>query len=441
MWGQISASGCWELEFGSPRVLFVAAGKWPLILRVLYTLLAASLSGIILILNLRAYSPGDLETTVAQLAFLKEAMVQGAADRMQDVYPEGYVFTWALYGAASARASSGLGSDDPRRSSLFQEALEAVAHVESETARSTFDDDLEPEFGAFYASWSLYLRAEVIRGAGMHYMSTSMLKKFERDCQVFASALQKSGTPFLPSYTLAAWPGDTAVGIAALGIHDKILSPRFAATIESWVRDVRLRLDNDLHAITHEADADSGMPAGGVRGSTLALVSRVLVEADPEFARQQYTVLRSSFVDYTWGVPGVREYPRGVDGTGDVDSGPIFLGFSAPAVIVGAAAAVVHGDKDLANTLFGAVEVGGAPLQLEGRRRYLVGVMPVADAFIAWARSPTPQSGSNSGRREAAIWEPILPRWWAGPAHVISVVAVGLLLFPVLRFKAARATY
>jgi hypothetical protein len=218
-----------------------------------------------------------------------------------------------------------------------------------------------------------------------------------------------------------------------------VLSPRFGETIAAWVLAARQRLDPDLGAVSHAADADSGRPWGGVRGSNLALVSRVLIDADAVFARGQYTILRSSFVDYKWGVPGVREYPHGFAGAGDIDSGPIFLGFSGPAVVVGAAAAGVHGDARLARTLLGAVEVGGMPFQVSATRRYLAGAMPVGDAFIAWARSPTPGDVREGEARGEVLWDPLISRWWAAPAHLVSAVLVSLLLLPVVRLVRTRS--
>jgi hypothetical protein len=159
-----------------------------------------------------------------------------------------------------------------------------------------------------------------------------------------------------------------------------------------------------------------------VRGGSLALMSRVLVDADPDFAREQYSILRSSFVDYRLGMPGVREYPHGVEGTGDVDSGPLVLGFAGPAVVVGPAAARVHGDLEVANVLLGVVEAFGFPLQFRGRRSYAGGLLPVGDAFLAWARaSALPETGTGDD------WTRILPRAWYMPFHLFAVFVSGLV--------------
>jgi hypothetical protein len=137
---------------------------------------------------------------------------------------------------------------------------------------------------------------------------------------------------------------------------------------------------------------------------------------DPSLARQQYDILRENFVSYTWGVPGVREYPHGVDGPGDIDSGPIVLGFSGPATVVGAGAAIANGDEDLATALLATAEVAGFPIEIAGRRRYAGGYLPVGDAFLAWARSAPPAP--------RAPYPPLVPWWWRLPVHALSL-AVG----------------
>jgi hypothetical protein len=389
--------------------------------------LAAAVPAVLFLalLNLRAYLPGDEGTVLAQLRFLGNSLQVNGGERMQQIFPEGYVFTWALYGLASTQAAQGLPEGDPRRAELLERSRSAVAHVVSSRARSTFPDELDPPGGAFYNSWSLYLRANYIRAVGVNRIPSSVLLDFERDCDAFSAALERSSDPFLPSYFGAAWPADVSEGIAALSIHDRITSPRYVAVIQHWVEKARRRLDPGLHTLSHAADATTGAPRGGVRGSSLALMSRVLVEASPDLAREQYAMLRSQFVDYQWGVPGIREFPKGKRGPPDIDSGPLILGYSGPAVVVGAAAARIHGDESLARALLGAVEVAGLPVEWRGERRYAGGALPLGDAFVAWARSTPPPS-------EPVRWARAIPWWWRFPAHALSLALAVLLLLPGL---------
>jgi hypothetical protein len=378
--------------------------------------------GFLLLLNVRLHQPGGSSTVHAQLRYLEGKLDEGGAEEMQTLFPEGYVFTWALYGLASARLAGEVGPGDERRPHLLAETRRALAAVRSETGRAPFEREMVPQYGVFYASWSLYLLAEYVRAAGASALAPAELQEFTRACDQFAQALATYRSPFLESYPEQVWPADAAPGIAALGIHDAVLAPRYRETIRRWVADARAQADPGTGALTHAAEPISGRPRGGVRGESLALMSRLLVDADPQFARDQYALLRKHFVDDVLGVPGVREYPHGVDGEADMDTGPLLFGFSGPAIVVGAAAARVNGDDATANALLGGVEMVGLPVQLGGRRFYAGGRLPVGDAFIAWARTAPPAASGHQS------WEP-LSRWWFVPFHALSALIASALIW------------
>jgi hypothetical protein len=380
-------------------------------------------SAIILLLaltNFRLYSPGRTDTAMSQLYFLKQSLSEGGAERMQTLFPEGYLFTWALYGLTSANVARSLPPDDPRRTEALRAAREAVTHLDTAAAKGTFVADMTPRYGAFYASWSLYLRSAVLRASGPADPAPFDRVRFERDCDDFAGALSSSESPFLDSYPSAAWPVDTAVGVAALAIADPYLGHRHKATIAGWVARARQHRDLRTGALSHTATPE-GHPAGGPRGGSLAMMSYVLADVDPVFAREQYAALRKYFVDYRWGIPAVREYPHGVNGPSDVDSGPLVMGFSGPASVLGAGAAIANGDHTLASTLLATIEMVGMPVELGGSRQYAGGYLPVGDGFLAWARSAPPPP--------TAVYPTIIPPGWRLLVHALSLLVAGALAF------------
>ena len=134
-----------------------------------------------------------------------------------------------------------------------------------------------------------------------------------------------------------------------------------------------------------------------------------------------WTAFRRTFVVEEVGLFGVREYPRGTDGVGDVDSGPLLLGVSASASTVTLAAARVVGDTELATALDREAELLGLPLRWGDERRYALGLLPVGDAFLAWAW--TREAGPPVG----ADWPPVRP-WWEVMVLPFLVPLVGLVL-------------
>lgn len=392
-----------------------------LIFRILFAIVACIVLIWLVATNWRLYKTDRMETAIAQLGFLKQSLGDGGAERMQTLFPEGYVFTWSLYGVASANVARDLPLSDPRRKEMLRAAQAAFTHIDSEHAKSTFEPGLEPKYGVFYASWSLYLRSVTLRATGSTHDVPFDFKRFEQDCDDFASALSHTDNPFLQTYTEATWPADTAVGVFALAIADPFMGQRYKPVVARWFAQLQQRLDPKYGAITHMSTLD-GHPKGWPRGESVALMSFMLADVDPVFAQQQYEILRNHFVAYSWGIPGVREYPHGVKGREDVDSGPIILGFGQPATVVGAGAAIANGDEDLAEALLGTAEVAGFPIEIAGKRRYLGGYLPVGDAFLAWVRTAHPVT-------QRVSYAPIVPRWWRVPFHGLSVLIAMLVLY------------
>lgn len=121
---------------------------------------------------------------------------------------------------------------------------------------------------------------------------------------------------------------------------------------------------------------------------------------------------------------GVREFPRNVRGADAVYSGLLIFGLSACASVVTLAAARQFGDTDVVDALDREAELLGPPSSWGGERRYALGVLPIGDAFLAWARSrPEATTPAISNRRG------VLPLWpvFVGIA-VLPALAAGLLL-------------
>jgi hypothetical protein len=110
-------------------------------------------------------------------------------------------------------------------------------------------------------------------------------------------------------------------------------------------------------------------------------------------------------------LPAFREYPRGASGSGDVDSGPLVVGVSAPASIVGIAAARITGHPIAAADLRASPEVLGMPVQWDGRRSYGFDQLPVGEAFLApatvvrpWNQPAAPLSAASPFAGWRWVW-------------------------------------
>ncbi|MDO5066105.1 MAG: hypothetical protein Q4D96_02340 [Propionibacteriaceae bacterium] len=169
----------------------------------------------------------------------------------------------------------------------------------------------------------------------------------------------------------------------------------------------------------------------GSRATSQSIIQTFLPEIDPELARAEWTRYKEHFLTQQLGLVGVREYPHGTRGEADVDSGPLVAGVSLSASAVTLAAARRSGDLQLATALDREAELAGVPLPLPGGRASALGLLPVGDAFLAWARST--ELGPDSGTIGPEPW------WWLFwlPPLLLGGGCLALLISPK-GFRAGR---
>ena len=344
-----------------------------------------------------------------QMTFLRSELEHGAATAAQGQFPEGYFFLYVLYGLTAVD----LGDAGAARW--------ALSHLDSAEGRAPFAADLAPASGVFYRGWLNWLRGGILSLSPRGTVDPA----FDRDSAALAAAFDASPVPFLAAYPGQAWPVDSTVAVASLALHDRLTTPRYRPTIERWLAGVRVNLDPATGLMPHSADLETGRPASGARGSSQSIIERFLPEIDPEFARSQYLTFRDRFLARPLGLgPAIREYPRGASGPADVDSGPLPLGISFSATVVTLGAARVQGDQSLASGLANFGEVAGLPLDTWHTRRYVFGLVPIGDAFLAWSKSARPIAAEPPPSALSWWWRlPLLTVFlliaaapWAGPA-------------------------
>jgi hypothetical protein len=84
---------------------------------------------------------------------------------------------------------------------------------------------------------------------------------------------------------------------------------------------------------------------------------------------------------------GIREFPHGKSGSGDIDSGPVIWGIGGAASIVGQRTMALYGEEAIAAELRNSIEAFGFGKSIGSKKNYLLGVLPMADAFIAWSNA------------------------------------------------------
>jgi hypothetical protein len=331
-----------------------------------------------------------------ELRGLKHAMDNGAAEDMQGLYPEGYVFMNALYGLAWADVARQTDAGDALYREAFQEVERSCDRLGSETAREIFDEFLPLSYGAFYQGWYNYVVGRKLLLQAPSKRSASEVAAFRARCQDIAQAIESDKTPYPPSYRFGAWPADAVVGVASLSLHDKLFKPHYRKAMDVWITRVRGQLD--AHGlIPHEVDPLTGVIKEEARGSSQSLMLAFLPEIHSTFACEQFERYRALFIAHRFGLPCIREYPAGTVGFGDIDSGPVILQAGAAASLAGLRTLALYQEQQEYVGLRNSIEAFGVPVTHDGKKQYLFGQLPVADAFIAWGHAAAEPSAKASG--------------------------------------------
>ena len=205
--------------------------------------------------------------------------------------------------------------------------------------------------------------------------------------------------------------------VVSMKSYNDLYEPKYGQVIDRWVKNVKGRLDLQTKMIPHKVNLD-GTAVDGPRGSSISLIIRLLAEIEPDFAREQYGLYKEKFVTTTFGLPSVREYPKGQSGMGDIDSGPVIFGVGFAGTIVAIGLFSKLGDVALAQQQYKTIHAFGFAVKSAEKKKYVLGLLPIADAFIAWGRA-TDLNSKNSAELTKSTWRIEF--------HVISVFVIVML--------------
>jgi hypothetical protein len=167
------------------------------------------------------------------------------------------------------------------------------------------------------------------------------------------------------TYPGEVYPADLATVAGSLALFDP--PPELA----DWLaRYAAAAVDPATGMLHQRLSARSGVPVDQPRGSGTAFAAFSLEPAAPALSRSlSEALIHRRFL----GLGGIREYPEGVRGRGDIDSGPVIFGISVSATGFGIAAARLHGDEARYRSLVATATLFGVPLPLRGGQWHLTG--------------------------------------------------------------------
>ncbi len=411
--------------------------------RVLRRLLFSILALTLLVSNLRLIAPVDVPANHSDvehhLRFARGRVDDGLASQMQSYFPEGHFFTYVLYGLSWVNIGLGQ-SDDVTKQEALREARFALDELDSPEGRAPFSPNLSPSYGIFYVGWSNYLRAGII--ALQDTPDQRELDALIENCDSTIQAMRQASSPFLTSYPGQAWPVDMYPALVSIKACDEFTDrtyqgQTYAEVIEDWLDAADQTVDPVHGLVGHRSEPYIEHP----RATSQTLILRFLAELDQDRARAGYLRFREQHQSAIIGLPVIREHPFGIDEPGDVDSGPLIFGATASGTVVAMATAQANGDHALASALQQQARSGGFPIRGPGGSRYALGVLPIGDLFVIWARTShlwfQDEQSADAGTRtvnqtvdSTVLW------WWRLPIQLLSITTLAvswLLLWPGLR--------
>jgi hypothetical protein len=196
-------------------------------------------------------------------------------------------------------------------------------------------------------------------------------------------ALQKrfQAAPFglVETYPNEAYPLDNLTGLAALGLAQKnqgAIIPVIATVLEHYKSRY---LKNGL--LVQAVDPTTGEARDYPRGSGTFLGAWLLSFVDPHLAETVYLSAHNQLYGTLFGFGMMREYPPEITGWGDIDSGPVILGYGISATGFALAGARQWKDQELFLRIGATATLFGTPVQAQGQHHFLMGG-PIGDAIL-----------------------------------------------------------
>lgn len=282
---------------------------------------------------------------------------------------------WPMFGTVFFLAATETLQDAARRdghasdiqpASYAAEAIDAAAALLLDPANATWvkahwgDDYLRRE--------NVFYRMLLIRGLTSHARitgSTAHLPLLREQVESLAAELAAAPHGLLDDYPGESYPTDVLWAVAAIRNADPVLGTDHSALVQRFLAHCSAPpLLGPLGLPPYQADAQSGRGFDESRGCSNAGI----LDQAPQLSIDQAQRWYANFAQHFWQrgplLAGFREFPHGVESTwrGDVDSGPVVLGYGFSATAFGLAAARANGRLDHAVPLSQLAIAGAWPL-------------------------------------------------------------------------------
>ncbi len=220
------------------------------------------------------------------------------------------------------------------------------------------------------------------QGRLLGQMSTRHAQLNDRVTRALVRRLRRSRLLQLQSYPSEVFPVDNAAVVGSIGLHDRAVGADHARLLARWGRHLRERAVDPVSGLLHQQlDPRTGAPGDVPRGSGTALAVYFLSFSHPRLSKELYRALRTNQATTLLGFGVVREYGPGHWGWGDIDSGPVLLGYGVSATGFALGASRIHGDEAYFKRLASTLHLFGAPVSSGDSLEFVTGG-PLGNALM-----------------------------------------------------------
>ena len=193
------------------------------------------------------------------------------------------------------------------------------------------------------------------------------------------------------TYPSELYVPDNCAVVGSLGLYYQLFPEKDKNFVEKWLQKMERLRDRETGLLAFSVSI-SGEPLERGRGSGSAWNIFYLSYADSEWAQAQFGKVKEHLYQPLFlGMAGIREYPKGVEGSGDVDSGPVILGASPAGTGFAIAGARLTGDKEFLQQMLRTSEFIGWTWSWNSQKEFLLAPL-VGDAIMLAMLTTTPWS-------------------------------------------------
>jgi hypothetical protein len=251
------------------------------------------------------------------------------------------------------------------------------AQAWGEDALDTLDRD-----GRDHAAYLGYLNLLLGHRRLLRRMSAKHAQLNDHITRALARRLGRSRLLQLQSYPSEVYPVDNAAVVGSIGLYDRAAGTDHSGLLARWGRHLRRRAVDPASGLLHQQlHPRTGAPGDAPRGSGTALAVYFLSFSHPRLSKELYVALRTSQATTLLGFGVVREYGPGHSGWGDIDSGPVVLGYGVSATGFAVGASRIHGDEAYFERLATTLHLFGAPVNSGNSLEFVTGG-PLGNALM-----------------------------------------------------------